>query len=51
MKTAEQKKTPEVKKEEGAVVPNKDLEGTLISMGFDIRIVRKALVQCNNASL
>ena len=38
-------------KEEGQVVPNKDLEGTLIQMGFDIRIIRKALIQCNNASL
>ena len=51
IKAKEQKKTPEPKKDDGAVVPNKDLEGTLISMGFDIRIIRKALIQCNNSSL
>ena len=33
------------------MVPNKDLEGTLIQMGFDSKIVRQALIQCNNASL
>jgi len=32
-------------------VPDKNLEGTLIQMGFNIKIVQKALILCKNASL
>jgi len=33
------------------IIPDKSLEGTLIQMGFDARIARKALIECKNSSL
>jgi uncharacterized UBP type Zn finger protein len=33
------------------IIPDKELQNTLIQMGFDINIAKKALIECKNSSL
>ena len=47
----EKEKKPYVKTETNKIVPDKNLEGTLVTMGFGLKLVQKALMLCKNASL
>lgn len=40
-----------MKTETNKIVPDKNLEGTLVTMGFGLKLVQKALMLCKNASL
>ena len=47
----EKEKKPEIKPESNKIAADKNLESTLVTMGFGLKLVQTALIQCKNASL
>ena len=47
----EKEKKSEKKAESNKIVPDKNLESTLVTLGFSLKLVQTALIHSKNASL